>query len=181
MIGKGNDLNAKVKGRKQSGGGFEPLPKGEYDVIVDTIKPWKKLVKDSYVNTYDEDGELIRNENDKPVKEFVKNLEFYVADVTLKVLSGDFKNRLIFTSITTHPSASFITEGFLYALDRDEIAYADIQTECKGDALSVLVDIDIYEKKITDPDSGIEEIKEIPKNIVTRYIRPSHLLEDYDI
>ena len=73
MIG----LDNRVKGKEAGKGGsdFAPIPNGDYDVVVHEIKPWKELVRDSYINKTDDDGKLLRDDNGKVVKEMVKGLK----------------------------------------------------------------------------------------------------------
>jgi len=170
------DLNRKVRGRK-SGGDFTPIPEADYDTIVLEIKPWKELVRDSNVNKMDENGKLLRDANGKVIKEFVKGLKFYTADVVLKITTGDFKGRRLYPSLTTHPSAVFITENFLYAVNEEEMTFGEIPKACVGKTLSVHVVEETYNRKIVDPDTGFETLEPKSKAAVKDFIRPSHIIE----
>jgi|LGOV01.1.fsa_nt_gb hypothetical protein len=175
-----SDLNRKVTGKK-SGGEYTPIPDGNYDVIVHEIKDWKELVRDSNVNMLDDEGEFVRDANGKVKKELVKNLSFYTADVVLKIVKGEFKNRRLYPSLTTHPSAVFITENFLYAVDESEMTFGEIPTKCLNKVLSVRVVSETYYKTMTDPDTGFETKIPRTKAAVKDFIRPSHLIEVEEI
>lgn len=170
------DLNRKVTGREANGGDFAPIPNGDYDVVVHEIKPWKELVRDSNVNKRDDEGKLVRDGNGKVVKELIKGLKFYTADVVLKIVGGDFENRRLYPSLTTHPSAVFITENFLYAVGEEEMTFGEIPTLCVGKTLTVSVETETYYKTVTDPDTGFEEKIPKTKASVKSFLRPSHLI-----
>lgn len=171
------DLNAKVEGTRPTND-FSPIPEGQYLVKVVQIKPWKALTKTIMVNTRDERGRLVRDESGNLVKEQVKDFTFYNADVRLEVLEGDYKGRLLFTSLTTHPNAEFITKNFLYAVGVSEITLNQIQTKCVG--LKLIVDVSINQENYKiekNPVTGAEKKVPNPRNEVTDFLR-LELVED---
>ncbi len=171
------DLNAKVEGVKPVND-FTPIPEGRYTVKVKEIKPWKATTKDIQVNTRDEKGSLVKDENGKLVKENVKNFTFYNADVRLEVIQGEHKDRLLFTSLTTHPNAEFITKNFLYAVGVSEITLNQIQAKCVGLVLDVDVVINEDNYKIEkNPTTGAEKKIPSPRNEVKAFLK-SELITD---
>ena len=98
-------------------------------------------------------------------------------------MNGDNKDRLIFTSLTTHPNAVFIKEGFLFAIGEDEMTFGEIPTKCVERLLSVEVYSEDYTTTKANPDSGIDETITKTKNRIKRFIRPSHIIEtgEYEV
>lgn len=147
---------------------FEPLPEAEYVVEVTEIKPWKASTKDVWVSQRDGNGRLIKDSAGKIVKELHKNLTFYNCNVTLTIAEGEFKGRKMWTNLTTHPNATFITENFLYAVEEDEITYGQIPTICINKKLVVGTENKEYTVTATNADTGLEEeIKKVKTEVKT--------------
>ena len=159
---------------------YEPIPEGIYTVSVLEINPWEKQVKDIYVNQRDDKGKLIKDKDGNNVKELMKKVEYYNSLMTLEVTHGNHVGRRLFTNLTTHPNASFITDNFLYAIGAKEMVASEIPTKAVGKTLDVVVEISQYEKKVTDPDTGIETTETRSKNEVRSFRRPSKL-DDTDL
>lgn len=181
-----DQLNQKVNGTEQKSTEYIILPTGEYDVEVVRIDNWKPVTKKNVmVNQRGEDGKLLRDSNSKIVRKKEAELTFYTCDVRLKVVNGDHKGRLVFTSLTTHPNAVFITQGFLFAIGEDEMTFGEIPTKCVERLLSVDVYKEDYTTTKSNPDTGMDETITKPKNRVKRFIRPSHIIEtkeeSYDV
>lgn len=166
------DLNTKVEGKKPVND-FAPIPEGKYKVKVKEIKPWKATTKDIMVNTKDEKGRLVKDDKGNLLKELVKDFTFYNADVRLEVTEGEHEGRLLFTSLTTHPNAEFITKNFLYAVGVKEITLNQVQTKCVGLPLDVEVVINNNNYKIEkNPTTGAEKKVLNPRNEVKSFLKP---------
>lgn len=159
---------------KQQKKSFEILPEGTYNTKVLEIKQWKPMTKDVWVNKRDGAGRIVRGADGKIQKELHKNLTFYNVDITLEIIDGEHKGRRIWTSLTTHPNAEFITQGFLFAIGKTKMTYGDIPTQCVDKLLSVETFNDPYTKLITDPDTGLEEEITRYSTRVRKYLRPSN-------
>lgn len=148
------NLNAVVQGKEAKG--FEPLPAGVYDAVVDTIKPWvAKEFKDALINDRDEEGFVIRDENNKTVK--VKaDFTAYSSDIVLKITSGDYEGRLIFANITTHPDVSFLLDQFIYATV-NSCVLAELPEKALGLPVRVNVGVREYVKTVTDPNTALDK------------------------
>lgn len=149
------DLNTTIKPTYRGG----LVAEGDYTVTVDTIDAWTPHTKDIMVNKTDERGRMVKDATGKPVKELVKNYTFYTADVKLTVNGGDFDGATLYTSLTTHPNASFITENFARATKLIGVALKDIVTKAVDATLTVTVKHDTYDKVVTDPDTGLETVE----------------------
>jgi hypothetical protein len=172
------DLNAKVEGKRPVND-FTPVPEGQYNVKVVEIKPWKALTKNIMLNTRDNTGRLVKDEKGNLVKELVKDFTFYNADVRLEILDGEHKGRLLFTSLTTHPNAEFITKNFLYAVGVSEITLNQIQAKCTG--LKLIVDVVINENNYKiekNPVTGAETKVPNPRNEVKAFLKPELVAEE---
>lgn len=164
-------LDKKFKAKEQTV--FEELPEGIYTFVVDSIKPWeKKTIKNAKLTVRDENGYPLKDDKNKIIKETVDSLEFYVCNVTLKVLDGKYAGRLVWADLTTHPDAAFITEGFLYAVGEAELMASEIPTKCVGKVLKAETYHNKYEKKITDKDTGLETTETRINTKVKRFIKP---------
>lgn len=164
---------------------YELLPEGRYAVEVEDIKQWQPKTKDVWVNMRDGQNRLIKDATGKVKKELHKNLTFYTCDVTLVITDGDFKNRKVWTSLTTHPNAQFITEGFLYAVNEKAMTFGQIPNLCIGKRLEIETKNEEYTKTVTNADTGLEE--NITKQAVRvhKFIRPEttseSVLDNIDI
>lgn len=150
---------------------YEPIPEGTYNVRVLEVQPWEKKVKDIYINVRDEKGKLVKDESGATAKELHKNVEYYNALMTLEITHGEFSNRRLFTNLTTHPNASFITDNFLYAIGAKEMVASEIPTKAVGKGLDVAVEISSYKRTITDPDTGLETSETRTRNEVKAFRR----------
>ncbi len=159
---------------------FDPIPEDIYNVRVLEIQPWEKQVKDIDVIVRDEKGKIAKDEEGNTVRKLTKNVEYYNTNVTLEITGGDYENRRLWTNLTTHPNASFITDNFLYAIGAKEMVASDIPTKAIGKTLDVVVEISSYERKITDPDTGLERTETRTKNEVKSFRKPSKL-DDTDL
>lgn len=171
------NLNDKIKARQQTNektvSSNNPIPEGVYDVVVDEIKPWVQLVKDTVINRRDEMGRLIKDANGQVVKDTIKNYAFYTCDIRLSIVGGEFANRKIYSSLTTHPNAVFITQGFLYAIGEGELTYGQIQTRGLGKTLRVETKNETYDKKAVNPDTGSESVETRVVTRVKTFLRPT--------
>lgn len=158
---------------------FSPVPKGRYSVEVEKVDDWKKVVKDVYINQRDENNKLVKDSDGNTVRALVKDVEYYNTNVRLKIVSGNHKGRILFTTLTTHPNASFITENFLFAINKSEMVASQIPTRTIGSHLDVDVEIETYNKKVTDPDTGIEKTEPKEKNVVKAF-KKSNLVQSDD-
>lgn len=172
-------LNKVVEGKAQEPQerNFEPLPEADYNVRVSEMKQWEPMTKDVWVNRRDGENKIMKDTNGKIIKELHKNLTFYNLDVTLEILDGEHKGRKIWTSLTTHPNAEFITQGFLYAVNENKMTYGDIPTHCVDKQLVVTTFNEKYKKKVTDPDTGLENEIEKLSTRVKYFARPSTIIE----
>lgn len=170
------NLNQTVKALEQQV--YEDIPKGRYTFVVDTIDPWeKKEKKNEMIILRDENGYALKDEKGRVEKEKVDHLEFYTANIKLKIIRGQFANRTIFASLTTHPNAVFVTQGFLYAVGEDELPFSEIPTVCKGKELDGQLEYREYETTKVDKNTGVEttETRRVPN--ITKFLRPE-LIDD---
>lgn len=159
---------------------YEPIPEGIYNVRVLEVQPWEKKVKDIYINVRDEKGKLVKDEDGNTVKELHKNVEYYNALMTLEVTHGENSGRRLFTNLTTHPNASFITDNFLYAIGAKEMVASEIPTKAVGKSLDVAVEISSYKRTVTDPNTGLETTETRTRNEVKSF-RKAPKADDIDL
>lgn len=152
---------------------YEPIPSGNYTVKVLEIQPWEKQIKDIYVNLRDNSGKVIKDATGKNQKELIKDVEYYNSLMTLEVQGGEHAGRRLFTNLTTHPNASFITDNFLYAINEREMIASDIPKKAPDRFLDVTVEIASYNKTQVDPDTGIETVEVRTKNEVKAFKKAS--------
>jgi len=148
------DFGKKVQGKEQKS--YDDLPVGRYTVTVKTVDDWEvKSVKNARVIVRDEDGAMLKDEKGKIKREIIPLLEYATAKVKLEVVEGEHAGRLIFTSLSTHPDALFVMEGFLFAIDKSEVTLGDVKKECEGEMLDVELNYRIYEKENVDQATGL--------------------------
>lgn len=121
-------LNVKV-----SGSGFsdipleyEPVEDGEYVGTLARVYPWRKIVKDTKIARRDEDGQVVRDEDDKVIEDLVKDLEWYNADVVFRVNSGAYEGHAIKGSLSTHPKMQRALKNFLYSSGLIDVTVGEI-------------------------------------------------------
>lgn len=152
------DFGKKVQGKEQKS--YDDLPVGRYTVKVKEIGDWEiKSVKNANIIVRDEDGAMAKDEKGKVKKEIVPLLEYATSKVKLEVVEGEHTGRLIFTNLSTHPDALFVMEGFLFAIDKSEIALGNVKQECEGEMLDVELNYRTYEKPTTDQATGLTTVE----------------------
>jgi hypothetical protein len=167
MIDTGLDRSYKPQaGQEQN---FDPIPKGEYEFTVTEIKPWVEAKKTIKVIQRDEDGKALVDAKGDKVTETVKDCIFYNAQVILEVDKGEYLGRRLFHSITTHPNMPFSIPAFLHGVGLSEIKASQIQELAVGKRGIASVDIDTYDKKVTDRETGIETTVEKEINRVKNF------------
>ena len=72
----------------------------------------RKVKRMPLITRRDERGFAIKDEKGKVIKDKVDNLEWYQCNVRFKIIEGDYANRIVFSNLTTHPDALFMTQGF---------------------------------------------------------------------
>jgi len=152
---------------------YDPIPEGSYTVKVLEVAPWEKQVKDVYINTRDDKNRPVKDSTGKTVKELVKNVEYYNASITFEIAGGEYQGRRLWSNLTTHPNASFITDNFLFAIGAKEMVASEIPTKTVGKTLDVTVDIVSYERKVVDPETGLPRVEKKTKNEVKQFKKAS--------
>lgn len=159
MVNTGLDAKRTAKAGGQLN--FDPIPDGDYTLRVKEIDPWKSNTKSIQVIQRDENGNAIKDENGKNVTEKVDNCTFYNCNVKFEIVDdGEFKGRLIFHNLTTHPNMSWSIDNFLYAVGIEELSAGQIQSACVGKVCEGSVYTDTYEKTVQNKETGIDEIVE---------------------
>lgn len=179
-----NVLDQKVEARPQSSGeekSFGVIPEGDYNVTVLEVKEWRPTKKDIWVNQRDESGKIKRDADGKIMKELHKDMTFYNLDITLEITDGEHKGRRIWTSLTTHPNAEFITQGFLYAIGASQMTYGEIPESVVGKSLAVKTFNETYTKTVTNSDTGLDEVVEKTSTRVKNFLRPSDIKSTGDV
>lgn len=159
---------------------FSPIPKGDYECVVKDIKPWKEEIKTIKVYLKGPDGKNLIDDKGEKMTETVKDCKFYNSNIRLEVAEGEFKGRLLFYNLTTHPNMGFTIPSFLYGVELDGIAASEIPTKAKGRRVLVSVDVTTYPKKVVDKDTGIENTVQEPKNEVKSF-KPSQYAQDIEV
>jgi hypothetical protein len=168
------NLNDKVEAKANTTGAKSGvIPAGIYNTKVDKIESWKEITKDVMVNLTDDRGRIMRDEDGKIIKELQKDVTFYTADVQLSITEGEYTGRKIFTNLTTHPNALFITQSFLHATKSEIMRYADIPTNCLGKTLAVETFNEERFSNMIDPQTGLETQMPRTYTKVKSFIRPT--------
>jgi hypothetical protein len=155
---------------------FAPLPEGIYNVEVVKLGEWKPQTKDiEFINAKDSKGNLLRDDNNKIIKDKVANYTFQTLDVDMKITSGEHTGRYIFGTLTTHDNVLFLTEAFLYATGVEQLTdLNDIYNQdIIGKVLQVETNNQEYTKEITDPNTGMTSPVTKTKTRVKKYIKNS--------
>lgn len=158
-------LNKKYKANAGGGNDFSPIPEGEYKFKIKEISPWKEQKKTIKVYQKDENGNYIVDSKGEKVTVTVQDCVFYNSMIKLEITEGEYKGRLVFHNITTHPNMNWSIDNLLYALKLEELSAAQIPTICLNMELAGKVTIDKYKKIVQDKETGIdtEQIKEVNK------------------
>jgi hypothetical protein len=163
------DLNKPIKAEKGQDVDFSPAPKGEYTIRVREIKPWTAKTQDIKVIQRDENNRALKDEKGQNVTVLEKNLTIHSCLVTFEIVGTEQEGKRIFHNLTTHPNAPFSIPSFLYGLGIPELAASQIQTTCVGMMCLGNVDIETYDKKIVDQNTGLETFVEVPKNVIKSF------------
>jgi len=174
------NLDSKVKGKEpQNTGDFEPIPKDRYPFKVKEVKPWKAKTQNINVIVKDKNGYAKKDDKGNVIRELKKDVTYYNADIVLEVRDGEYKGRLVFGNITTHPNAEFITENFVYAIGLDEVELGKLPNLAQGKTLDADISIneDAYkyeENKVT----GQKDKVISPKNEIDKFYRTELEVEE---
>lgn len=150
-------LNRKYKANAGGQADFSPVPDGDYVFRIKEIAPWTKQTKTVKVIQRDENGNAIKDDKGNNVTETVNNCEFYNSNIKFEIAEGEFKGKLVFHTITTHPNMSWTIDNLLYALNVPELSAAQIPTSCVGMMLEGSTKIDEYTKTVQNKQTGIDE------------------------
>lgn len=170
MIGE-NALNKKITAKQSTVTNFDPLPKGEYDAIIEKVDDWKQTTRNIFVNKRDERGYVIKDAKGKTIKENVNNATLFEATITFRIIGGEFEGRKLWLDLSTHPDLEFRTEHLLWALGIEEVSLGDIQEKCKDKLVKLNVDVTTYDKKVVDKLTGIETLVPTTKNVIKGFAK----------
>jgi hypothetical protein len=176
------NLNDKVKGKEATNGGdFTPIPKDRYAFKVKEVKPWKAKTQNINVIVKDDKGYTKKDDKGNTIKELKKDVTYYNADISLEVIDGEYKGRLVFGNITTHPNAEFITENFVYAIGLDEVELGKLPHLATGKTLDAEVSVNEEAYKYEENKVTGQKDKVIsPKNEIDKFFRTELKLDDGD-
>lgn len=150
-------LNTKIVDQPATATG--PIVDGTYAVKVTKVDPWKEHIKDVLINVRDERGRIVKDTAGAIVKQMSKDHKFHTADVVLEITDGPFAGRNLYTSLTTHPNASFITENFVRATGQTNVLIGDLVKTSIGKTLHVEVVNETFEKRSVDKDTGADVVE----------------------
>ena len=134
---------------------FELLPKGTYLMMVKSFKEWEgKNFPTLEVTQYDAKYQALKGADGKTTKVTHNNVVVYTNDVTLEVLDGPLKGRIIFYRLSTHPNTPWVIARFVRGLGAGNVAPIDLP-KFVGVPMMVDVIIDTYPKEdMTDTKTG---------------------------
>jgi len=153
---------------------YTPLPEGIYKVEVIKFGEWKTNTKAvEFINAKDSKGSLLRDDDNKIIKDKVNNYTFNTLDVDMKIIEGEHTGRYIFGTLTTHDNVLFLTEAFLYAVGVDKIDNLDdiFKQDIPGKVLLVETNNQEYTKEVMNTDTGMSSPITKIKTRVKKYIK----------
>lgn len=150
-------LDDVVEAVEQESVDFSPLPKGTYNVVLESVGDWKEKILPSV--DIKEKGTVV---------DTVKNYKMFNCNLKFKVLDGDYAGRLLFHNITTHPNMPWSVSGFLYAMGVPKMKLSQVKN-LVGSTCTAYVDTRSYDKKITDKETGMETIETVVENEIKRF------------
>jgi hypothetical protein len=153
----------------------EVLPEGDYIAKLARVYPWRKIVKDTKVNRRDENGKYVYDENGQRVKDDVKDLEWYMADIVLVVDSGEHASKAIKGVLSTHPNGIGQLRSFLYCSGLFGVVARDINKH-----LGAVTGVKTrnVENKWQDKETGLERSRTEAQ--VYYFIKPSEVEGEED-
>jgi len=123
-----NALDTKIQAKQGTGGTFELLPKGKYEVLVTKISDWVGKTLDIKVNRRGADGKVVKAADGKTnVKDAMNGYNLFECDVEFTVVVGEHEKRKLFTNLSTHPDLMFRSENLLWAIGEQEATLNQIQ------------------------------------------------------
>ena len=162
-------LNKKYTAKEGVSMDYSPIPDGTYRAKVKEVAPWKKETKTIKVIQRDENGNALKDEKGNNITETVQNCEFYNCSLRLEITEGQYKRRLIFHNLTTHPNMPFAIPAFLYGLGVSELAAGEIQEKTPGVECLIEVVTETYTKTVQNKETGLDEEQERQINNVKNF------------
>ncbi len=148
---------------------FGVVPKGAYKLRLLEVSEWKPTtLRTVRVITYDDSFRKVKDASGNDVVTMVDNLTIYNANLKFEIAEGEFKGRWIFHRLGTHPNVPWEIPNFLNALGVPSIKLSKLDT-LVGEICLANVDIDTYDKKVLDKETGIENIIPTERNVVKRF------------
>jgi hypothetical protein len=155
---------------KNSGGDFPPVPKGNYTVRLKEVKPWKTKHHDTLVvNVYNPSYEKMKGEDGKDLTETLRDVDIFSTTAVLEiVLPVEYKGRLLFGNITTHPNKPWVVPNFIHSLGFPKYKLSALN-DLAGTFMNVYVTLRKGDPEITVDSDGIESSRDVIRNEVASY------------
>ena len=155
------------------------LPESEYVAVLARVYPWRSVTKNTKVSLRDESGRYIKDDKGNRVKEEVKDLTWFNADVVLAVKEGVHAGKAIKASLSTHPDMMGQLKSFLYCTGLFGVVAADINKHIGAEVGVVTRNI---ERSWTDQNTGLE--RTVAESKASYFKKPSEITnteEDFGV
>lgn len=154
-------LNRSYTAREGAPMEFTLIPDGTYRAKVKEVTPWTPKKQNIKVIQRDEEGKALIDEKGDKVTELVNDCEFYNCTVKMEIVEqGDYKGRIIFHNLSTHPNMPFNIPAFLYGIGMKELMASEIQSKTINKECLIEVYTDSYTKDVEDKETGmVEKVK----------------------
>lgn len=169
------DLNQVVVASSEGGStgsrDFGPIPKGTYNLKLLEVGEWKpRPLSNVRVISYDDRFQKLKDPSGNDIVKVVNSITIYENNLKFEVVDGPYKGRWIFHRVSTHPNRPWEIPNLLSGLGESTLKLSELST-LKGRTTKALVDIDSYEKKVVDEETGLEQKVPTEKNVVKRFNR----------
>ncbi len=174
-------LDQVVVAKESTAGSFDLLPKGEYTVKLLSVSDWKsrELLNFKKIK-FDDNFQKMVGPDGKDIIEIVPTVTVFDCDLKFAVVGGDFDGRWVYHRVSTYPNRPWEIPALLSGLGVPALKPSLLNT-LVGTTATVVVDVEAYDKKVVDKDTGMEskEVKE--KNVIKRFKAPKvSATEDLD-
>lgn len=179
------DLNTSVEASEVTNSSvprdFGPLPKGTYDLRLIEVNDWRtKTLKNVRVISYDDRFQKVKDASGNDVVKVVDTLNIYETTLKFEVVDGPHKGRWVFHRVNTHPNRPWEIPNMLSAFGVPSIKLSNIST-LVGVGVKANVDIENYNKKVVDEETGLENEIPIEYNVIKRFSKAEVTEADLDI
>lgn len=171
------DLDTEVVASENTVAEYGLLPKGKYKVRLVEVGDWTpRTVNNVKVLKFDDKFQKVKDSAGADIFTLTPDVTFYETNLKFEVAEGPYTGRWLFHRLGTHPNRPWEIPNFISAIGVNTIKLSAFSS-LTGRTLMASVEIDAYEKKVTDKDTGVETKVPTEFNAIKRFAKDASVVE----